>query len=189
MRRTSLVTLSIGLLLACSEPPRAGLTEPEAMPPTARVLRTTDIISDFMVDEDAGLSILIGFTYEGIVEVCSTGEPNFDLGTLLLVERPDGSLKLQLTGKDVSVVVFEGILGPTCGSFLSATPLATGTVNFTRSDNDFFVSGERTNSFHQLLTGSGVYTGTDEPVHIMVKFFGTIHKDFSGQISLEIRLN
>ena len=55
-------------------------------------------------------------------------------------------------------------------------------------DNDFNVSGSRTDSFAYHLHGNGAYSETGRPVRIAVKSQGFIAKDGSLRERTDIRL-
>ena len=68
------------------------------------------------------------------------------------VTRPDSSAKVTIRGS-VRVIVYSiGRASELC-DLTAVSPLATGTAQLTVTDNDFFVSLNRTNSFGLKLTG------------------------------------
>lgn len=186
--RFSCLAFGSALVLACNEAPIP--TDP-AM--EALVTRGPAGYATVLADPSSNLSLVAGVTYQQLAEVCPTftGLFTFDPGTFLNVLRPDRSLKVLFKGKNVNVVVFPGVFpGDFCTGFFSVPPLVTGIVNAAFQDNDFFASGNRTDSFHEHLTGRGRYTETGRRVHISVKRQGLIARDGSiRKLETNIRLH
>jgi hypothetical protein len=91
-----------------------------------------------------GLAMLIGWTFDELEEFCTTGD--ITIGSLreLSVFRPDGSLKYGLHGTQIPLLVWQTNDTDLCG--LLNVPHLTGTGQMFASDNDFNVSGNRTES-------------------------------------------
>jgi hypothetical protein len=185
------LALSSTLVLACSD--RPALTDPTGASPALRTARgsvaagaavfhgPTDYAT-ILVDERRNLTVVAGVPLEQLAQVCAegTGLFTFDPGTVVIVQRPDSSLHLLRKSRHLSIVVFEGLFpGDFCTGFLSTPPLVTGTVRAMFRDNDFFLSLNRADSFHESLRGQGIYTNTGEPVRIWVRMKGLIGRDFS----------
>jgi hypothetical protein len=200
--RFSCLGLGSALVLACNQGPVATAPDDRTQSAPSRsgdfsasgalVTRGTTHYATVLADPSSNLSLVAGVTYQQLAEVCPTftGLFTFDPGTFLNVRRPDGSLKVSINGKNVNVVVFRGVFpGDFCAGFFATPPLATGIVNAAFQDNDFFASGNRVDSFHEQLTGQGVYVETGKGVHISARRQGLIAKDGSiRKLETKIRL-
>jgi hypothetical protein len=147
------------LVLGCGEPSRLTAPGDAGAPSSAPSLKAVQspgvagalIIHDVQgaffsseFDPTPGLSFLIGWTVDELELFCATGE--ITLGSLkeLLVTRPDGSLHVNLHGAQIPLLVWQTGSNNPCD--LVDVPHLTGTGQFFASDNDFFVSGNRTES-------------------------------------------
>ena len=84
---------------------------------------------------------------------CPARVPTVDAFKQTIVTRPDESIKYLGVGKDVNVVVFEEAGTSDCAELLDA-PRYTGTARVLFTDNDLFVSGNRTQSTLIQVTGT-----------------------------------
>ena len=146
-----------------------------------------------LVDETNNLTIVAGFDFEVLIEFCASGGAvnlPFDAGTHIDVRRPDGSLKVLNMGKNVNVVIFQGVFpGDYCLAYFSTPPLVIGKVNAVFHDNDFSWSKNRTDAFSEHLIGRGTYSETGKRVNISVKMQGLLSKDGSiRKLTTRIRL-
>jgi hypothetical protein len=72
------------------------------------------------------------------------------------VETASGAVIAQFSGRDRPIWLYEGSLDVVCAAvFAGGTPasFAEGTVREVYTDNDYFVSGTRVNSFGATVTG------------------------------------
>jgi len=126
-----------------------------------------------------GLVQLIGWTFDELERFCATGE--ITIGSLreLSVFRPDGSLKEGLHGARISLLVWQTDNFDLCG--LLDVPHLTGTGNFFASDNDFNVSGNRTEStvgsvHGQVMSDDGQRFRFTQKFHAVILRTGELHK-------------
>jgi hypothetical protein len=181
--RFTLPALS-AVVLACGEP--TGPTpSTEAGSPSlaaASVRRFTDQFFDAITDPSTGLTALLGISRDQLARACA-GEPfTLDDVTIVEVTRPDGSVKVTVHGNDLTVLVFAGIVEDVC-ELAGEAPLATGRAKVTQTDNDFFVSRNRTNSFGLSLIGRA--TAAEGGTHYLVR--GRFRATISRQLELVIR--
>lgn len=200
MFQTQLLALlcGVGFAAACADqsaltsPSQATSTDALAADSRATVNRFAAWYAAVLVDENRHLTVVAGVPFEQLADVCEEGTGLFtlDSATIHTVQRPDESFAVRWQGKDVNVVIFEGEFpGDFCTGFYTTLPLAIGTTHATFHDNDFFVSGNRTDSYHFDLTGKGVYTATGQPARITVKSQGLVAKDGSIlKLTTDIRL-
>ena len=118
-------------------------------------------------DPESGLGIIAGVNPEDLAGFCA--DEDVERGTSVVhdVIRPDGSVASTEKGKQVNLMVFllDGDEGPCDGK----APFGAGTGNFTLHDNDFFVSGNRANSFGFQVNGQ--VTDSDGARHHVSAFF------------------
>ncbi len=161
MQRASLIAaaLTCTLLSACGDQ-----TAPTATPqgPDLRTSQHPDgpgalvgggevPFTFLFTDSESGLGIIAGVNPQDLAAFCA-GE-DVERGTSVVhdVVRPDGSIANHEKAKKVTLLVFlpDGDDDLCDGS----APFAVGTGNFALHDNDFFISGNRTNSFGFHLSG------------------------------------
>jgi len=123
--------------------------------------------------------MLIGWTLDELEEFCATGDVTIGSLKELFVFRPDGSLKYGLRGARIPLLVWQADNFDLCGDF--NLPHLTGTGNFSASDNDFFVSGNRTESV--VTNTQGHVTSEDgerfrftNKSHAVILRTGELHK-------------
>jgi hypothetical protein len=126
-----------------------------------------------------GLEMLIGWTFDELEAFCATGEVTIGSLSELFVFRPDGSLKYGLRGARIPLLVWHADNTPLCE--LLALPHLTGTGNFFASDNDFFVSGNRTEStvgsvHGQVTSDDGQRFRFTQKFHAVILRTGELHK-------------
>jgi hypothetical protein len=126
-----------------------------------------------------GLVMLIGWTLDELQEFCATGD--ITIGSLreLFVFRPDGSLKYGLRGARIPLLVWQTDNFDIC--VLVDVPHLTGTGNFFASDNDFNVSGNRTEStvgavHGQVTSEDGQRFRFTQKFHAVILRTGELHK-------------
>ena len=127
----------------------------------------------FFSDPETGLGVTAGFTPETLAAYCA--EAPFDPETSVLhgVVRPDGSVTNLEQAKKVSIMVFFDVDQTFCDG---EAAFAIGEGNYVNHDNDFFISGGRTNSFGFNLTGR--VTDADGDAHaVSAAFQGTVDRD------------
>jgi hypothetical protein len=179
MSRASLIgaALTCALVSACGDQ-TALTTAPQG--PDLRTSRNPDgpgaqvgggevPFTFLFTDPETDLGIVAGVTPEDLARFCA--DEDVERGTSVVhdVIRPDGSIASHEKAKKVTVMVFllDGEEDPCDGS----APFAVGTGNFTLHDNDFFVSGNRTNSFGFRLNGQ-VTDVNGERHHVSAAFQG-----------------
>ena len=182
-----------GLMSACSSdsPP----TAPDDLGPSARtanaplgpgafVLRFDGVIGLAFSGPDEPYSVVAGLTLDQLAALCAGGDFQLEPATGQDVFRPDGSVHELFRARGVTVVVLEGAFADICD-----TPFAVGRGNYTSTDNDLFVSGNRTNSFGFRLRGR-VTDAEGERHHLLAKFHALItRRGEFREIALDVRLN
>jgi hypothetical protein len=128
---------------------------------------------------EPGLAMLIGWTFDELELFCTTGE--ITIGSLreLAVVRPDSSLKYGLHGAHIPLLVWQTTNNNLCE--LLDVPHLTGTGQFFASDNDFFVSGNRTEStvgavHGQVVSEDGERFRFTQEFHAVILRTGEVHK-------------
>ena len=126
-----------------------------------------------------GLVMLIGWTLEELQEFCATGDVTIGSLRELFVFRPDGSLKYGLRGARIPLLVWQTDNFDIC--VLVDVPHLTGTGNFFASDNDFNVSGNRTEStvgavHGQVTSEDGQRFRFTQKFHAVILRTGELHK-------------
>jgi hypothetical protein len=128
---------------------------------------------------EGGLAMIIGWTFEELELFCTTGE--ITIGSLreLIVTRRDGSLKASLHGTRIPLLVWETDSPDLCQ--VLDEPHLTGTGRFFASDNDFFVSGNRTESTVGGINGhvvseDGRRFRATQKFHAVILRNGDLHK-------------
>lgn len=106
------------------------------------VIRTETAFTIQTLDFGRGLQALQG---ADIIEFCG-GTIDFDLADLQRINNPHGVLMDLVKGADLTTSVWP-FLAFDCGLFTTTDPLAVGLSSIILNDNDFDVSGSRTNSF------------------------------------------
>lgn len=146
--------LASTLVLACSDvsspTPSA---EPVSPSLSAAVRRFTEPFFDIVVDEPRNLAAVVGLGHDQLAGFCAGEAVVFDQVNILEVTRPDGSVKITARGKPRATVYSIAGVSDLC-ELIESAPLATGRANLSRTDNDLFVSFNRTNSFGMNLVGT-----------------------------------
>jgi hypothetical protein len=159
MPRPSLLStaaLASALALGCGD--QQSPVAPADQPLSASVDHVTDVFPFGVFGfSDGSRTLIFGAPFEDLVTFCPDPVPTTDLFELVIVTRPDGSLKINARGEQVNVVVFDASIPGGCDLLLGA-PHYTGTVRVHYTDNDVFVSGNRANASQIKVTG----TVTDE---------------------------
>ena len=156
----STAALASALALGCGEQqsPMAPADQP-APSVRATVERITDVFPFGVFGfSDGTRTLIFGAPFEDLVSFCPDPVPTTDLFELLIVTRPDGSLKITGRGEEVNVVVFDAFIPDAGCDVLLGAPRYTGIVRVVVTDNDVFVSGNRANASQITVTG----TVTDE---------------------------
>ena len=190
-RLPSIFALSsaFAFVLGCADPAGVG-GEPAQESPTAPSLRTENNPEGFgavvihaeqgaFLSGGDGLVQLIGWTFGELENFCATGD--ITIGSLreLSVFRPDGSLKEGLHGARIPLLVWQTDNFDLCG--ILDLPHLTGTGNMFASDNDFNVSGNRTEStvgsVHGTVTSErGQSFRFTQKFHAVILRTGELHK-------------
>lgn len=173
-------TLASTLTLACSDNTSPTLAaEVPSSPFSASVNRFTAGFFDFFLDQSQNLVAVVGLGHEQLAAFCANEDVTFDQVRFLEVTRPDGSLKITSHGRP-RVTVYSGAGISDLCELADATPLATGRAQVTATDNDFFVSLNRTNSFGRSLVGTA--TGPGGRFKVRGSFRITIDHDANSHV-------
>jgi len=180
---------AFAFVLACAEPTGVA-SDPSEESPSTPSLRTENNPEGFgavvihseqgaFFSGGDGLEMLIGWTFAELEEFCATGEVTIGSLRELFVFRPDGSLKYGLRGARIPLLVWHADNTPLCD--LTDLPRLTGTGNFFASDNDFFVSGNRTEStvgsvHGQVTSDDGQRFRFTQQFHAVIFPSGEVHK-------------
>ena len=152
-------TLAATLVLACNDATSPTPAAEAVSPPlSASVTRFTDGFFDFVFDDPRSLAAMVGLDHEQLPAFCSGEEVSFDQVRIVEVIRPDGSVKITFHGKPRVTVYSTAGVSDIC-ELAAATPLATGRLQVTGTDNDVAVSLNRTNSFGRSLVGTASGSG------------------------------
>ena len=185
----SALASTFAFVLGCGEP--VGVTSDPAQesfsPPSLRTEHNSEGFGAVVIHAKQGafmsggngLEFLIGWTIDEVNKYCATGD--ITIGSLreLSVFRRDGSLKYGLHGARIPLLVWEADNTPLCG--LLDLPHLTGTGNIAASDNDFFVSGNRTEStvgvvHGQVTSSDGQRFRFTEKFHAIILRSGELQK-------------
>jgi len=180
---------AFAFVLGCADP--AGVaSDPVQESPSSPSLRTGSNPEGFgavvihaeqgaFLSGGDGLVQLIGWTFGELENFCATGD--ITIGSLreLSVFRPDGSLKEGLHGARIPLLVWQTDNFDLCG--ILDLPHLTGTGNMFASDNDFNVSGNRTEStvgsVHGTVTSErGQSFRFTQKFHAVILRTGELHK-------------
>lgn len=182
-------TAAFAFALGCGEP--AGLaSDPlggSSSKPSLRTEQNPEGSGAFVIhgeqgaffSAEGGLAMIIGWTFDELDLFCTTGE--ITIGSLreLLVTRPDGSVKASLHGTQIPLLVWQTENTDLCQ--VLDVPHLTGTGQFFASDNDFFVSGNRTEStvggvHGQVVSEDGQRFRFTQEFHAVILRSGEVHK-------------
>jgi len=189
MRYSPLLPMALlagAFALGCGDPPRmmAPADPSGSSPPSFRTEHNPDgsgaiaihgvqgAFFDLDPDPQPGLAQLIGWTFEELELFCATGE--ITLGSLkeLFLIRPDSSVHQLVHGVHIPLLVWETASPDLCGVLLEL-PHLTGTGQLIITDNDVFVSGNRTNAAHIRIKGQ-VASEAGERFRFLAEFHGVI---------------
>jgi hypothetical protein len=134
----------------------------------ALVTRGTESVAFLVVDQERGLTTVIGPTLAEHTEACVTGQVPERVDFLEVI-RPSGGIHLTERGKDIFVTVWSVATDDFCGLLLESPVLATGTAQVVATDNDFTVEAPGANSFGWRSTGT-VITVTGGQQHYLAVF-------------------
>jgi hypothetical protein len=191
---TLMIVLVCGALgLACNNDPTS--TQPPAGPtyrtannpngPGACVIRFETTLGLLFVDPASNRTVIAGLSLDQLAALCAGGNFTFEPATEKRVFRPDGSIHQLFKAKNVTLLLYD----VASVDFCAVAPFAVGRGNFTGTDNDLTVSGNRTNSFGFRLRGR-VAEDSGERHHMLAKFHALITR--SGvfrEITSQIKLN
>ena len=176
--------LASTLVLACNEPsaPSALSSAAEAVsaPTAAFVNRFSVPFLETLVDGD--LVAVMGLSPEQLPAFCDGDDSVLDQITVQEVSRPDGSLKVTIRGSPRLIIYPLGDATELC-DLAAVSPLATGKAQLARTDNDVFVSLNRTNSFGSNLTG--IASGDGGRFKVRARFRVTIQRNGVGTVRTE----
>ena len=172
------------LVLACGDPsaPAAptAAAEPVSTATAALVNRFSVPFLETLVDGD--LVAVMGLSPGRFSAFCDGDESVLDQITVQEVSRPDGSLKVTIRGSPRLIIYRLGDAMFLC-DLAAVSPLATGKAQLSRTDNDLFVSLNRTNSFGSNLTG--IASGEGGRFKVRAKFRITIQRNGEGRVRTE----
>jgi hypothetical protein len=172
------------VLLACDGPSAptspAATAEATSLPTAALVERFDDRFFQVVVDGD--LAAVVGLGPEQLPAFCAGDESVLDPIHFLVVSRPDGSLK-QTVRASPRVIIYPIAGVSNLCELTAVTPLATGKAHMAHTDNDFFVSLNRTNSFGSNL--SGIASGEGGRFKVRARFRITIQRNGEIQVRTE----
>jgi hypothetical protein len=138
----------------------------------ALITRGTEGVAFLVVDQERGLTTVIGPTLAEHTEACTTGQVPERVDFLEVI-RPSGGIHLLERGKDVFVTVWSVATFDFCGLLLESPVLATGTAQVVATDNDFNLedpgAAPGANSFGWRAVGT-VITGTGSELHYLAVF-------------------
>jgi hypothetical protein len=177
------------LAIACTD---QTVTEPHGVArssPSTEVSHPTVDFAWIIIDEERGLTAVLGATAEENAAACQSGLFPEQI-TYLWVDRPDNSVKLLGKEREMGVTVWPSPSGDICGELLGLTPLATGRARVMYVDNDALLSRDRTNAYGVRAHGTLASPATDEPVKLEVRFHAVWHPqaDAPDVKASEIRL-
>jgi hypothetical protein len=190
MSRASLIAaaLTCAMVSACSDQtaPTAASAHPDLRTsqnpdgPGAQVGGSEVPFTFFFTDSQRGLGIVAGLTPATLPGFCA-GE-DVERGTSFLrdVVRPDGSIMSHERAVKVTLMVFR--LDPGEDICDGSAPFAVGTGNFMNHDNDFFVSGNRTNAFGFRINGQ-VRDLDGARHHVSAFFEGTFSRQGDARVT------
>jgi hypothetical protein len=162
-------------VLACSDvsgPPPS--TEAPSPSFSANVSRFTTPFFDIVVDESRNLAAVVGLGHDQLAGFCNGEDVALDQVNVLEVTRPDGSVKITVRGRPrVTVYSIAGV-SDLC-ELTRSTPLGAGRANLSQTDNDVFVSFNRTNSFGTNLVGTA--SGEGGRFKVRLRFRITIQRN------------
>ena len=186
--------LAAALVAGCGE--QADPVGPaDATPPSLRAEHDLNTAGAFVIHDEQGafffidpepapgLTVLIGWTLAELELFCTTGE--LTIGSLeeLLVFRPDESQHLRVGGAQIPLLVWESDGGDLCA--LPQEPHLTGTGQVSLTDNDVFVSGNRTDSAHVGIHGE-VTSEIGERFRLVGSWHGRILKGSTEQVDSSV---
>jgi hypothetical protein len=198
MRRSLPLAIALAcgsLTLACSDTPTSPAgwepagselrTARNPNSPGALVVRFEGALGLFFSGPDEQYSVLAGLTLANLAALCADEGFSFEPILGQDVIRPDGSVHEVTQGRNVTILVFEGAFADFC----AAPPFAVGRGRWTNTDNDLFVSLNRTNSFGFRLRG-GVTEPGGQRHHVLVKFHGLFSRQGAfRELTSDIKLN
>ena len=185
MHRASLIAAALGCILvsACGEQPAPTESAAPQTPdlrtgnspdgPGAQVSASEFPFTFFFTDAAAGLGVVAGLTPETLPGFCA-GE-DVERGTSIVrdVVRPDGTIMSHEKAHEVALMVFLDDDQDLCDG---SAPFAIGEGTFMVHDNDFFRSGNRTESLGFRLNGQ--VTDVDgERHHVSAAFEGNVNRE------------
>jgi hypothetical protein len=176
--------LASTLVLACSEPsaPPVPTSDAEAVSPQTAALVNRFTFPFFATLVDGDLIAVIGLSPAQLPAFCAGDESVLDPIHILEVTRPDGSLKVTTRSRPRLIIYSAVGISEVC-ELTSATPLATGKGQLNQTDNDVFVSLNRTNSFG--LSFSGIASGDGGRFKVRARFRATIQRNGEGRVRTE----
>jgi hypothetical protein len=104
-------------------------------------------------DPETNLGIIIGAPEDPVTSIaCGGSEPAEVMPTQFVGELLGLAKQLSLS-QAAHALVYEGLTDTLIESLCERTPIASGTVVYLRTDNDFFGEGGRWNAFSEHASG------------------------------------
>jgi len=188
------IALAGGLAAACGTD--TSPTDPEGAPspsfrtgnnaagPGALVIRSgTAFFVTFTAPGSANL-VAAGLSEGQLADFCSSGESPLGEAIEQIVIRPDGSVHDLFKARNVPLLLFPADAESIC----TVAPLAVGRGNYTRTDNDLFVTGGRTNSFGFRIRGQ-VTDASGDKHHVLVVFKGQLNRVHGARQHVKVNVN
>lgn len=188
--------LALVLTLGCNEPPLATEYKVNSQTPMYRTAHTPGGPGAVVFRGEFGIayglwddesSFLVGLSLPELTRLCETGEATYDRVTLLSVLRPDRSSHSMLHAKIPSVLVWDQpfIIDP-----CSARPFASGTGQFSYTDNFPFLSGNVHRAYIVGFRLQGRVTGIEDGqlYKLSAKGHATANSQHALTEEIEIRL-
>jgi hypothetical protein len=144
------------------------------------------------------LTIMIGWTFDQLVEFCATGEPSLSDLVRLFVIRPHSTDEIPdvhtiVQGARSPLLVWETAIpfidpfAELCDLALNA-PHLEGLGQMTSTDNDLFSTGERANAAHTSIHGE-VTSESGQRFRVWSEFHAVLLPDGELRLSLDNRLD
>ena len=166
--------LASALALACSDQ-QPSTAPAEFSRPSFRATAERFTAGTAIATGNEQATIGLGGTVEQWAALCATGEAEgFDLMTVLIITRPDGSQKLRIKGQNLHILIWD-IPGsiPFPGDFCGHEPVYTGTGRAIFTDNDVDLSHPGVDASGSTITGT-VSDAAGQLYHLVAPFRVTV---------------
>jgi hypothetical protein len=123
-----------GLAIGCGDQQPA-MAPADAVPTAALVERGTADIGLLIVDEDRGLTSVIGNSFPELAVLCAGGLAPAAHDALVIIP-PTEAVKLLVKNPAAEVIVWQLVSGDLCGVLATTPPYAEGNARFGLVDNE-----------------------------------------------------